>query len=434
MGKPQHTRTFEKPYRTWGAIALNALGRRLRSWGWKRPMTFQEVLDSACRYTRLSDWGDERFHEPLRVLVESLEEEAQLNPLGRLLMKGNLRHFLANRLWVRQYLKDHPEALEEPLPRPLFVIGLPRTGTTLLHNLLCQDASRRPLRMWEALQPAPSVNLAAGKRDTRRTKARLLASVINRWGAPKLRAVHAFHPDGPEECTSLLLNTFVSPAFLLLGNIPRYIAWLRGRGRQLLPWAYEQYRTFLQVVQHQGPRAAWVLKSPAHSFGLQALWGVLPDACVVQTNRDIKEVLPSTCSLFAIMQGLYSDQVDCRSLGPQILELMGEIHYHLRQDAEQKPDRVFAVEYHSLLSDPLGTVRAIYRYFDLPLEDGMEERMQAWIATNPANKHGVHQYDLEQFGLTSQQVESFGEEEAKRQLGESVAVGTAGMNGFSASP
>jgi hypothetical protein len=229
---------------------------------------------------------------------------------------------------------------------------------------------------------------------------------------------------------SLLLNTFVSPAFLLLGNIPRYIAWLRGRGRQLLPWAYEQYRTYLQVVQHQGPRAGWVLKSPAHAFGLQALWGVLPDACVVLTNRDIKEVLPSTCSLFAIMQGLYSDQVDCRRIDPQYLELTAEIHYLLRQDAEQKPDRVFDVEYRSLLSDPLDTVRAIYRYFDLALEDGMEERMRAWIATNPANKHGVHQYNLEQFGLTPQQVESLWDEEARRQLGESAAVGTAGMNGF----
>ena len=400
----QHGRTFEKPYRTWGASAFNLLGRRLRHWGWKRPLTVQGLLDSAYRYTRLSDWGEERFHEPLRVLVQSLEEEAELTPLGRLFMKVNLRHFLANRLWVRQYVKQHPQALQEPLPRPLFVVGLPRTGTTLLYNLLCQDDSRRPLRLWEALQPAPNGDLAGGKRDVRRTKAQLFVHVINRWGAPTLRSVHPLDADEPEECTTLLLNTFISPAFSLLGNVPSYVAWMRGRGRELMPWVYEQYRTYLQVLQHQDRRAAWVLKSPAHSFALQALLTVFPDACVVRTNRDIKQVIPSACSLFAIVQGLYSDKVDCRRLGPEILREMNDLQQYVRQDADRNPERVFSVEYRSLVSDPIDAVTRIYRHFDLPLEERMEQRMREWLTRNPANKHGVHRYDLAQFGLTEEDV------------------------------
>lgn len=400
MKTSQNERTFEKPYRTWGALALNSLGRRLRHWGWKRPLTVEGILDSACRYTRLSDWGDERFHEPLRVLVQSLEEEAELTPLGRFFMKRNLRHFAANRLWTRQYLKNHPEAREQPLPRPLFVIGLPRTGTTLLYNLLCQDSSRRPLRLWEALQPAPSVDVASGKRDFRRIKARLTVHALNSWGAPKLRSVHALDSDGPEECTVLLLNTFISPAFHILGNIPSYIAWLRDRGRELKPWVYEEYRTYLQVLQHQGRHAAWILKSPAHSFGLHALLTVFPDACVVQTSRDPQQVIPSACSLFALLHGLYSDSVDCRRLGPEILQLMAELEQVAREDTVRNPARVYPIEYGALMSDPIGAVRAIYHHFDLPLEDGMEQRMREWLARNPANKHGAHQYDLEQFGLT----------------------------------
>lgn len=384
---------------------MNSLGRQLRRWGWKRPLTVEGILDSACRYTRLSDWGDERFHDPLRVLVQALEEEAELTPLGRIFARGSLRHFAANRLWVLQYVKNHPDALEQPLPRPLFVVGLPRTGTTLLYNLLGQDSSRQPLRLWEALQPAPSVDLAAGKRDFRRFKAKSLVHVLNRWGAPKLRSVHALEPDGPEECTSLMLNTFVSPAFYLLGRIPGYIDWLRGRGREMLPWAYAEYRTYLQVLQHQGRQAGWLLKSPAHSFGLQALWSVLPDACVVQTTRDIQQVIPSACSLFAIMQGLYSDNVDCRRLGPEILQLMADLEQRVREDAGRNPIGIYPIEYRTLMSDPIGAVRAIYRHFDLPLDDEMEQRMRDWLARNPANKHGAHQYDLEQFGLTVAEIE-----------------------------
>lgn len=404
-------RTFEKPYRTWGASAFNFVGRRLQTCGWKRPLTFQGVLDSACRLTRLSDWGDERFHEPLRVLVQSLEEEAELTPLGRLFVKANLRHFAANRLWVQQYVKAHPEALEEALPRPLFVVGLPRTGTTLLYNLLCQDESRRSLRYWEALQPAPSS--IGRRRDWRRTKARLAVHALYRWGAPQLRAVHALDADGPEECTTLMMNTFISPAYLLLGRIPSYVAWVRQRGRELLPWAYEEYRTYLQVLQHQGRRAPWVLKSPAHSFALQTLLTTFPDACVVLTQRDLKQVVPSSCSLFAIMQGIYSDQVDCRRLGPEILDQIGDLQQGIRQADECNRKHFFSVEYQSLVSDPLGIVRAIYRRFDLPLETEMEKRMREWLTHNPVNKHGVHRYDLEQFGLSACEVESFPCSEAK---------------------
>ncbi|MGH7168684.1 MAG: sulfotransferase family protein [Gemmataceae bacterium] len=415
MKTSRNGRTFEKPYRTWGTRALNFLGRRLRRWGWRRPMTFQGILDSACRYTRLSDWGDERFHEPLRVLVQSLEEEARLSPLGRLFMKLNLRHFAANRLWVRQYVKTYPEALAEPVARPLFVIGLPRTGTTLLYNLLSQDSSRRPLRLWETLQPAPHVEVAASPRDWRRTKARGLAFAINHWGAPQLRSVHPLDADGPEECTTLLLNTFVSPAFSLFGDIPRYVEWLDGRGRELLPWVYEEHRLYLQVLQHQGRRAPWILKSPAHVFALEALLATYPDACVVQTHRDMKQVLPSACSLFAIMQGLYSDDVNCRRLGPELARLLDEfLRERDDKDRQVNPRRVYPVDYRSLIADPINTVRAIYGHFGLEVEQGMEQRMRDWMARNPAGKHGAHQYDLEQFGLTSQEVDQIFSEYQKR--------------------
>jgi hypothetical protein len=361
-----------------------------------------EILDAARRRTGLTDWGDERFLGPMRVLLASLEDEARLNSLGRLFLRLNFRHFICNRLWVRQYLKDHAEALAEPVSQPLFVVGLPRTGTTLLHNLLCQDSTRLAPLFWEVLQPAP----APGRRDRRRQMARRLVTFLDRWGAPQLKTVHSLDADAPEECTCLFFNTFVSPAYFLFGDVPSYIAWLRGPGRDLLPWAYEEYRIYLQVLQHQGRRAAWVLKSPVHAFALDALLHVFPDACVVQTHRDMNEVLPSACSLFAIMQGLYSDDVDGRRLGPAVAESL-RMHLDSYADKARELDssRVLDVSYRSLVADPAGTVRSIYHHFGLEMSEAMEQGMTRWLAENPANKHGIHRYDLEQFGLTRQDVE-----------------------------
>jgi hypothetical protein len=390
-------RTFEEPYRTFGARVFNLVGRRLRQWGWRRRLSSEAILDAARRWTKLSDWGDERFREPLRILLDSLEDDARLNSMGRLLCRLNCTHLAANRLRVRQFLQAHAEVSTEAVIRPIFVVGLPRTGTTLLHNLLCQDSQGRPLLLWEALHPAPD----AGKPDRRLLAAQRLVTLINHWGAPQLKTVHPLKADGPEECTFLLFSTFVTPAFFLYGDVRGYLDWLHGPGRDEVFSSYEQYRTYLQVLQWRQPPRHWVLKSPAHAFGLEALLRLFPDACVIQTHRDMKNVIPSACSLFAITQGLYSDEVDCSRLGRTVAHLLRD---HLLKRAaaarETYPTRVFDVSYSALVADPIGTVRDTYRYFGREISEGMERGMRAWLARNPAHKHGVHRYDLEQFGLT----------------------------------
>jgi hypothetical protein len=401
---------------------FNALGRQLRRWGWRRRLSASALLASAARWAKLSDWGDERFREPFEVLVDSLENDAHLSPFGRLLTRFNLTHYAANRLRVQHAIKTHPAILDQPVPRPIFVVGLPRTGTTLLHNLLCQQSGCRPLLFWEALQPAAD---ARGK-DRRPANARRLLHVLTRWGAPQLRTVHPIDADGPEECTWMLFNTFVTPAFFLNGNVGGYLDWLRARGRELLPWAYEQYRQYLQVLQWGEPGRQWILKSPVHSFGLEALLEQFPDACVIQTHRDLGKVLPSACSLFAVSQGIYSDEVDCRRLGPEVAQLL---RTHLLEPAlkasAENPSRILDVHFRSLTTDPIGTVREIQRHFGLETEDAMEQRMQQWLTDNPMNKHGVHQYGLEQFGLTSADVDRlFGDYQEQCALaGERVTTG-----------
>jgi hypothetical protein len=406
--QPDSERTFERPYRTVGVRLFNAVGRCLRRWGLRRPLSLYAILDRACRQARLTDGGDESFHQPLRVLLQSCEADARLSPLGRLMMRFICTHHVKTRLRLHQVFTALPSIRERPIRRPLFIVGLPRTGTTLLHRLLCQDRRARPLLLWEALEPAPPPDLKAGKPDPRVKRARQFVSLTVRHGAPALQQVHPMDPEGPEECTFLLFNTFRTPAFALNGCVSGYLQWLRGRADQDAPVVYEEYRRQLQLLQGDDPAGHWVLKSPVHGWGLDALLRLFPDACVIQTHRDMNEVVPSVCSLFALSRGLYSDDVDCRSLGAEIPPFLAhDLVAPMVKARAAHPGRVFDVHYSSLVRDPLAAVGAIYDRFGLSPDEGMQERMRQWLAGNPADKHGKHCYDLEQFGLSAREIEKW---------------------------
>src|SRR5262249_46747493 len=147
-----------------------------------------------------------------------------------------------------------------------------------------------------------------------------LLEFLNRWSAPDMETVHAMSAEGPEECTFLLFNTFATPAYGLLGHIPSYMDWLRGRCPEERAGDYQEYRRQLQLLQWSsgGPAGHWALKAPIHLFALDALFTVLPDACVVQTHRDPCQVIPSACSLFALMVGIFSDEVEPERIGLEI--------------------------------------------------------------------------------------------------------------------
>jgi hypothetical protein len=389
--------TFERPHRPLAVRLFNGAGHLLRRCGWRRPLCADRILASARRRTGLDDFGPLDICEPLRRLTESLEQENRLTPLGRLLIRRELLQLARARLRIQAALKEHPEVLDERVDRPVFIVGMGRTGSTLLHRLLAQDPQVRALRYGETIDPATA--RASSPNGGHARLARMQFGLIYLL-APGLRSIHSLEPDAPEECRLLLMNTFRTPFFGQWGVISGYAKWLDGLGLENKLRVYESYRQQLQLLQWGRPPRRWVLKSPIHATGLEALLQVFPDAGVVQTHRDLAEVVPSTCSLFATFRGMYSDNVDLSLLGTHLVQNLvnRSLGVALRVRAAH-PGRVFDVVYRDLVRDPTGTVRRIYERFGLPMSADLATNLQDWLARNPQDKHGRHRYSLEQFGL-----------------------------------
>jgi hypothetical protein len=380
---------------------LNLIGGGLRRIGVDSPkLDSADLIATAERQARLSDWGDERFREGLEVLLRSFEEQDDLSTFGRFVVHDLFVHLLVNRLRIQDDLKRHPEILAVPIQRPLFITGFPRSGTTLLHRMLSMMPGGRPLLYWETREPSPPPQLETRWTDPRIARARKVVKGLYAM-APHLAAIHPFEAESPEECNPLFMHGFVAP-FGFVSHVPGYDAWLR---RQNLVGPYRYYRQQLQLLSWHCPGDPWVLKAPSHLGGLDALLTVFPDACVVLTHRNLLQVVPSACSLAAAFRGIFSDRVDLRQLGEKITESMatGIDRAHLVR-ATAAPSRFLDLSYPALLADPIGTVRDVCRYFGYPYNAEFENRLRLWLAENPQHKHGVHRYSLEQFGLNADKV------------------------------
>ncbi len=392
-----------RPDRLIGLRIFNALARCAEAVGWRFRIDADRIMNRVRRQTGL-DWEDRSFVEPLRTLAGALDQEANLHPIGRVIMSMNLAFFLRNRLYLEAARRTRPEASAEPLRQPLYVIGLPRTGTTLLYNLLCQDPNGRPLMGWETFSPVlPPPRGQRAVKDKRRAQGRRRVALINRM-APRLKSVHDLVSDGPEECTWLLHNTLLSGSFLLQAQVPSYAQYLRERPPETWRHVYAEYAQYLQHLQYNEPERHWVLKSPAHQLGLSGLMDVIPNACVVQTHRDPKKVIGSCCSLFSVVRGIYSDDVRDESLGAEVMDYLDLVVNRAMTARDDHADRVFDVRFEHLVSDPVGTVQRIYQRFGYPFDPRMEQGMRRWLAENPQGKYGSHKYDLAQFGLTEDRV------------------------------
>lgn len=361
----------------------------------------EHLMAAARKQTGLSDWGEDDFLTPLTVLLDAYEKEANLSLLGRVIMQKTMERLLANRLLIQRDFTNHPEILQKPVDKPLFIIGLPRTGTTLLFNLLAQHPGARTPLFWELFLPSPPPEEATRQTDPRIAVADESNRYMNRI-FPLMRSMHETTPTSPEECLFIFQYAFSTIFFALTYNVPTYSHWLMQQ--DMVP-AYRYYRSVLQLLQWRTPGAHWTLKSPHHLFFMDALLSVFPDACIIFTHRDVAKTIGSTCSLIAMLRRVTSRNADPIAIGSSVLETLAtgvdramEVRKHA--DAGQFYD----LDYRDLMTDPKGQVKKIYDYFGYPLAEGMSAGMDHWLHENRQHKHGVHHYSLEQFELSAQQI------------------------------
>ena len=389
----------ERPRRPLLLRAFDGVGRALRGLGLPfASLSEAGLLAAAARRTGLRDFGDERFREPLRRLLASLEQDARLTPFGRVLARRDLARLLENRLRVHDTVMSHPEIAQGAIREPLFVVGLPRTGTSILHELLAQDPDNRVPSSWEVMHPWPPPERASRDGDPRIAQVDRHLAGIDRL-LPDFRAMHPMGARLPQECVAITAHEFESLIFHTSYRVPGYQAWLDARDAREV---YAAHRRWLQYFQWRDPARRWVLKSPGHLWTLDALLAVYPDARIVQTHRDPLQVIASLASLISTLRGLGSDAVDPREIGADWSERLAtglSLASEARDRARGGAARFCDVRFHELIGDELGQVRRIYAHCGWELSAEAEARMRRFLAENPRDKHGRHRYSLAFAGL-----------------------------------
>ncbi len=358
----------------------------------------EQLLEEARARTSLEDFGPEPFREGLRVLCETYARHP-FDERARRRNRQRLLHLLATRLRVQEALRTHPEIRERPIREPMFLTGLPRSGTSALFNLLARDPAARPLLLWETQCPEPVEGLDPGEPDPRYLYAKEREERRRREN-PEFSKIHFASADTPEEC--VLLHAYAMNGVQLGVEVvlEPYASWFR---EQDLGPMYAYERQLLQMLDWQRPGERWLLKAPAHMWGIDRLLRSFPGASIVWSHRDPLPSTASICSMtHALMRGLDMDRLE---LGPALLDFYAtSLERGLAARDRSDPARFVDVHHDEFVAEPLGVVERIYAGFGLPLPPEARSAMAAHAASNPKDKHGRHDYSLEEYGLGGEQV------------------------------
>jgi hypothetical protein len=332
----------------------------------------------AEKRTGLTDFGEPPIEPALSALTTSLEREAGLHPLGRFLMRGHLLGILETRLRLAAVWREQPHVLTTPVEKPVFITGMPRSGSTFLHELLSQDPDNRSPRVWEVMFPVPAP-VAGISRDPRVRRANMNLWWFRRL-APGADEVYPVRAITPHECLAIHSFTLMSEEFITTCRVPSYERFLRKTG---LRAAYAFQKQFLQHLQSRSLLKRWVLKSPDHLYALDELFSVFPDAMIIQTHRNPIDVLKSSLQLTKVVQGLFArpdpELIKEREAG--LLAETMERSIRFRDRHPELADRFLDLNYSEIVSDPIRTVKWIYHHLDCPLTELALGRMRNFIAT-----------------------------------------------------
>ena len=387
---------IQRPQAPLGVRVINALLGMLPT----KPLSSGALIDGARRSTGLRDFGpDGPFEDALSVLCDSLEKEAALTPLGRLLTRAMLLQGLGIQLQLQDWIHRHPEILEHPIEAPLVIIGMPRTGTSILHELLALDPANRCPLSWEVAHPFPPPETATHGSDPR--CARLARELrISHYLMPGVESMHRMGATLPQECVSITACVFVSMLYNTIYRLPGYTRWL-GDGPDYAR-VYAFHKRFLQYLQWRCPGERWALKSPAHLWQLEALLSAYPDARLIQTHRDPLKTVSSLASMLPTMRTAYATDVDPAAVA---LEWSDNGASALNASVASRradiipPAQIIDIQFADFMHDPAAEVRRVYAHFGLRFDESFDTAIRRYIAENPADKHGGHRHRFEDTGL-----------------------------------
>ena len=378
---------------------LNLGGRTLRRLGVETPSLDADALHRAA-YARagVSRYGQWDIAEPLERLLKAYRDEAALTTLGRITVRELVVSLLDNLLRMEAERAANPRIELERIAAPVFIIGLPRTGTTHLHNLVSEDPANRAPLTWEVMYPA------AGRSPTEIERARAQTGARLDWAdrlAPEFMRIHPIAPDLPQECIAITAQVFMSIQFHTTHDVPSYQNWLEAAPQKL---GFDFHHRFLQHLQAKttcGSGLRWVLKAPGHLFALEGLLERYPDARIIHTHRDPLRVMASMASHATVLRRAFSDRAIPQRIAADWADRWARALEKFLAVRDRAPREQFLdVNFESLETDPLGAVERVYDFVGWQLTSDARDAMSRFLAANPKNKHGVHRYTLEQFGLS----------------------------------
>ena len=364
--------------------------------------SFEDVRDAAARTTGLSDFGGDEHEEGLRILLDDLAGPAGLTPLGNYMQRAQVKSALVGRLLAEAGFAAHPSYAQVRTERPVFVTGLPRTGTTALHRLLTADPRHQGLELWLTEFPRPRPPRETWAADPVFSGIQA-AYADHHVTNPEFMGIHYIDASSVEECWRVLRQSGTSIGYESLAYVPAYSSWL---AKQDWTPAYRRHRANLQLIGLNDPDKRWVLKNPSHLVALDALMAVYPDALVVQTHRDPAVAVASACSLSAEATRGWSTVFEGAVVGRTQLDMLARAVAGFAEARERYPAAQFVdVEYDDFVADPVGTTRGIYEAFDLgwtPEAAAAVESLDA--ASRRGGRRPSHRYDLADYGLTEAEV------------------------------
>jgi hypothetical protein len=374
-------------------FSLDKFSRRLVD------LSAENLLSKASKKTGLDDYGSEYFRGPLARLLQSLEQDAHLTVFGRLMARQEILRLMGNRLQLVDIFKRHPEIAEQEIIAPVFILGMPRTGTTSLHELMALDPQFRVPLTWEVAHPFPPPEKASYATDTRIEKVTKELSGVDKL-LPGFKDMHPMGAQLPQECVALFSHDFASMIFDVQFRLTQYQDWII---KEDMAEVFKQHRRWLQLLQWKCPGDTWVLKSPQYLWNIKDMLREYPDARIIQNHRDPVKVAMSIGSLTTTLRSLGSNCLDVKEATQSYAD---QLYYGTqttmaaRDEGLISADRAFDIQFAEFRKDPVQMVDRAYQHLGLELSEPVAQKMQAFLDQGKeTERHGKHSYNLANSGL-----------------------------------